>query len=262
MGDTMKKVKSGDPLVVPAQTFNSFVDAARDFQGRRQNQGSSQQQAFYPSGIVPVKNASGSDLGRFSVLGLDGPVYTPSDNEDEFVNHVALSGSTPDEADHLGGFCVLMEPLADGAIGRACILGVCPVKVDVVDADHPYADIKDGDSGQLESGWSGAARILWKEAGTGSKWAYVGLGAGSDRAQFQATVIAQPGSHGGEYTLRPTGQVDDTNDFQAQRIGEQGTTCDAELVAVGRYVDVKRNMQPDATLTSEWVFTALTWPGA
>ena len=34
MNDPLKKVKSGDALVIPAQTFNTFIDAAR---ARREN---------------------------------------------------------------------------------------------------------------------------------------------------------------------------------------------------------------------------------
>ena len=33
---TLKKVKSGDALVIPAQTFNTFIAAARDFRARQQ----------------------------------------------------------------------------------------------------------------------------------------------------------------------------------------------------------------------------------
>ncbi len=39
MGDTLKKVQPGDPLVIPAQTFNTFVDAAKDFLRRQHHQG-------------------------------------------------------------------------------------------------------------------------------------------------------------------------------------------------------------------------------
>ena len=35
MAGPMQKVKRGDPLVIPASTFNTFVDAARDFQKRQ-----------------------------------------------------------------------------------------------------------------------------------------------------------------------------------------------------------------------------------
>ncbi len=31
---TLKKVSTGDPLVIPANTYNAFIDAAQDFQQR------------------------------------------------------------------------------------------------------------------------------------------------------------------------------------------------------------------------------------
>jgi hypothetical protein len=34
MGDHLKKVQSGDPLVVPAATWNAFIDAAEDYRQR------------------------------------------------------------------------------------------------------------------------------------------------------------------------------------------------------------------------------------
>ncbi len=58
MSDTLKKVKSGEPLKIPVVTFNTFVDAARDFRC---------------SGIALVKNASGLDRGRFNILGRPSP---------------------------------------------------------------------------------------------------------------------------------------------------------------------------------------------
>jgi len=36
MTEPLKKVASGDPLKIPAQTFNTFIDAARDFRARQQ----------------------------------------------------------------------------------------------------------------------------------------------------------------------------------------------------------------------------------
>ena len=98
----MKKVKSGDALVIPAQTFNTFIDAARDFRARQQERAQTAQQTFRSSGIILVKNASGYDQDRFAVLGIDGPIITPTDNEDEFKNKVAFNGVTPTEAGHTG----------------------------------------------------------------------------------------------------------------------------------------------------------------
>ena len=176
MGDHLKKVQTGDPLRIPARAYNAFVDAARDLQGRQQEIGGATRREFRQTGIVLVKNSSGADRDRFDVLGVDGVIFTPTDNLDEFKNQVVLKGITPAEDDHLGRFVVLLEPLADGEIGRACVDGVCPARIDVQDADDRFADVKDADAASLLGGAFGAASILWKEDGTGVKWAVVRIG--------------------------------------------------------------------------------------
>ncbi len=35
MGDNMRKVRTGDSLDIPAETFNTFIDSARDFLQRQ-----------------------------------------------------------------------------------------------------------------------------------------------------------------------------------------------------------------------------------
>jgi len=95
MGDSLKKVQPGDPLRIPSATFNAFIDAARDFQGRTQGLAQAPAPAFRQSGIVLVRNDSGADRNRFDALGIDSPIITPTDNEDAFKNHVTLSGSMP-----------------------------------------------------------------------------------------------------------------------------------------------------------------------
>ena len=39
VADAFKKVQAGQPLVVPAQAYNAFVDAAKDFQQRTRHVG-------------------------------------------------------------------------------------------------------------------------------------------------------------------------------------------------------------------------------
>ncbi len=95
MGDTLKKVRPGDALVIPAATFNTFVDTANDFLRRQHLQGQAGTPEPRQSGIVLVKNNSGADRARFDVLGVDSPVISPADNLDAFVNQVALAGVTP-----------------------------------------------------------------------------------------------------------------------------------------------------------------------
>ena len=174
MGDHLKKVKTGDPLVIPAQAFNSFVDAANDLKARQMDGGNGVHRSM-PVQYVLVKNGSGADLDRFGVLGIDAPVILPTDNLDEFKNRVVLSGVTP-AAKHAGRFVVLHEPLANGSIGRACISGACLVKVNVIREGHTFADVEPAQAGRLKSVASGSASILWSESGTGEKWAVVKLG--------------------------------------------------------------------------------------
>ena len=37
-GDPYRKVQAGDPLAIPAETFNTFIDMALDWKGRRLGQ--------------------------------------------------------------------------------------------------------------------------------------------------------------------------------------------------------------------------------
>jgi hypothetical protein len=186
-------------MVIPAQTFNTFIDAARDYLQRRQNTGADPQAEPRQMGVVLVKNTTGADRGLFEILAFDGPVYGPDDNEDGFKFHFAFKGITPD-TDHAGNFAVLLEPVKDGEIGRACALGVTPVRVDVAAEGDRYADVEDGACGALASAASGAARILWKEDGTGEKWALVRLGGAAGGMLRFANVVGLKNSSNGTWT--------------------------------------------------------------
>ena len=174
-GDDLRKVQAGQQFTMPANAYNSFIDAARFVRGREQDRQSKSERVFRQSGIVLVRNASGSARERFDVLGIDAPVVSPSANLTTFQTQVAVDGITPVDPDHRGRFVVLLDPLAAGAIGRAYISGACPAKLYVEDDGHTYADIADGDPTALASGGSGSAQILWREGGTGAQWGIVRL---------------------------------------------------------------------------------------
>jgi hypothetical protein len=177
MGDALKKVQQTQKLRIPAAAYNAFVDTARAHQQRQQDRQQTAQPASRSSGLVLVKNASGADRERFDVLGVNAPLFGPSDNLESFKNTLALTGITP-TADHAGRFVILQEPLKADAIGLALAAGVSIVHINVQDQAHRLADVAEGTAGNLRSGSAGVAQILWKEAGTGVKWALVRLGAG------------------------------------------------------------------------------------
>ncbi len=178
MGDHLRKVRSGERLRIPAETFNSFIDSARDLKERRQRQGQASRGEAARHDVVLIRNDSGTDRERFEILGVDSPIYGPTDNEEEFKNRPSLVGVTPTVADHKGKFVVLLEPVAYGELGRALVVGATPVTVDVTDEAHTFADVADGVATHLASGSEGTAAILWKEAGTGAVWALVRFPAG------------------------------------------------------------------------------------
>lgn len=143
MAGPMQKVKRGDPLVIPAATFNTFIDAARDFQDRQRSSRRDAVREQRDTGIVLVRNESGADRERFDVLGIEGPIIERVDNEDEFKQRVALRGVLP-SSPHPGKFAILLEPAKDQAIVRACVDGVCVVRVRMVDEAHSSADVAVG----------------------------------------------------------------------------------------------------------------------
>ena len=178
MGDSLKKVKSGDALAIPASTFNAFVDAARDFQSRQLQQSRAASQSAPHTGIILVKNASGADRSRFDILGVDSPVFSPAEALGSFQSSVVVNGVTPTTASHAGRFVVLLEPLASNAIGKAVVAGAVPVQLTIDSDSDKFADVNNGQCGSLKSAKSGAAAILWKAAASGTVWAIVRIGAG------------------------------------------------------------------------------------
>lgn len=181
MADAMKKVSTGDPLRIPAQAYNAFIDAARDFQQRTAQIGQQATPGYRSAGIVLVKNESGEARQRFDVLGLGEPVILPDAGdaaEQSFKNAVAFRGDLPDETEHKGKFVILAEPLATNAIGRAYLAGVTAVRLRLEDSAQKVkaAEIIDADATALQPSSGGSAAVLWHQEQTGDVWAIVRLG--------------------------------------------------------------------------------------
>lgn len=172
----MNKVLPGQRLRMAAADYNAFVDAAQGFRRRAFAQETGESWRDTKPGIVVVRNSSGADRERFAVLTLGGVLIPPDDNEPEFLSRFAFDCMQPGDvnaphADPEQKFVILQEPLRAGAMGKAMISGLSPVKVDIGHASHEYADFKAGETGYLQSSYTGSARLLYKESGTGVKWA-------------------------------------------------------------------------------------------
>ncbi len=173
--DNLRKVQSGQKLEIHATTFNSFVDAARDFKERQRDRRSQPEPYFPDSGIILVANNSGADRNRFDVLGVTQPIIAPEANLIEFKRRPTFRGVRP-EAQHKCRFVVLLEPVKANKIARAVIAGVTIVRLKVDDPLDTCCDIQPKKCDYLKSSIDGSAQILWKQKNSGVCWAIVRLG--------------------------------------------------------------------------------------
>lgn len=192
---TLQHVNRGDPLVITASDHNAFVDAAKAYQQDQRGRGGGKRRQ--DGDTVLVRNDTGVAVPRFGVLGLGAPLILPSDNLPGFQNRIALAGAAPTD-DHVGRFCVLLEPLAIDAIGRACIDGSCVARVWMDDEDHVYADIDTDAHEWLLSAATGLAQLLWvqppEQRDPGEPeiaWAVVRIGGGVGGATSIPVVLIE-----------------------------------------------------------------------
>jgi hypothetical protein len=93
--------------------------------------------------------------------------------------------------DHIGKYAVTLEPIAKGKIGKACVWGVCPVRLMTndphTDPDKPgdrFAELDPNDPTGLQTGTQGSAEILDRGTGTGSVWGFVRIGPQTPTGRF------------------------------------------------------------------------------
>lgn len=185
-----KHVTTGEKFRFGARTYNeltSLIEKDRQSGLSMQAKGARGNNDF-----VLVKNISGSDVGRFGVLGIAGILFNPQTALPAFVSRTVFTGEMPTESHQTGRFLICAEPIRNGAIGRAWADGIVTTRIFVQDASHNYATVKPNDATQLISALEGLCYILYKEAGTGQKWAVVRYGgsgsSGGVRTAFLKTT--------------------------------------------------------------------------
>jgi hypothetical protein len=177
---SLRHVQRGQPLRIPADDWNRIIDATRaHYEQMGRPAPVAARGRHHPGAGLPgvwVRNDTGSDLPLFGVAGLGSPLITPDQHLAEWQHNPSFSVTAVDAGLHGKGlFVVVLEPLATGAIGRAILHGVTPVRVDVTDEEHGFATVAEGQAA-LMSAVEGPAQILWRAGGTGEQWALVRLG--------------------------------------------------------------------------------------
>lgn len=203
----IQKVQPGQKIRgnFSAAAFNAMAAAAEAYaESQHDMLPGSSSSLVTQSGVISVKNTSGSDRARFDVLGIESPVFTPAVALDAFKNSVTVTGTTPTTATHAGRFVVLLEPVANNAIGRAVVAGAVPVQLTIDSDSDKFADVNDGQCGSLKSVKSGAAAILWKAASSGTIWAIIRIGAGGgDSVRYGRYIARVSPTNSNLLTIRP-----------------------------------------------------------
>lgn len=239
---SLKHVQSGQPLRIPASDWNAIIDATRAHYEQQANvaSGKPATTGANTTGIVYVKNASGADQERFAVLGIDTPIILPDESsgghEEEFKRQVALSCVVPVVPTHTGRFVILTEPLADGAIGRAYVDGVCVVRLRVSHNlnKSAQADVVEYDSTVLELKAGGGAQVIWREEVTtspGECWAIVRLGPAT-RDGYWARIYGSADQSGNIWHYGFDEVAFDGTDWAAVPGGRYGDSIDPNTHAI------------------------------
>lgn len=173
----MKKINSSKPRV-PIATFNQLVD---DY-SLRHGTGAAVPGAHNLPPVWPeikIKNDSGANRPLGGVLKITSFPLTDKKN-----SHRWFAGQIP--TDRLSPYCVLLEPIPNGKIGRALLTGVCIARVSVDNALHRWVDCTTS-ADYLQTYPTGFGRLLVAPTTTGIQDLPVHLG-----DSFRGTLIGKP----------------------------------------------------------------------
>ena len=159
---------------IPAADWNELRDFMNNYTPQNGGMVNNPLNPFF----VYVQNDTSDDLPAFSVVRLDGTIYpqrSAADTKDAALNQLLeISGDTPtgELNENIG---ILQEDVEAGQLGKAVVVGasLCYVQVDNANTAYKFAkSINSAEKLQADES-EGQVRIVWKEAGTGKKLAYV-----------------------------------------------------------------------------------------
>ena len=177
MTNQIRRYQPGEKLRgFPVESWRIVADSIEEFKGSQQNLPTPFNASTRSFEIILNKHTVDLD-DPFQVLRLDAPVNKAADNPDAPYQTLTWEGIAPDSAAANGNasWVVLQKPAAQDRDAPAVLFGPSWVKVDVQSESDLMAGPIDGDVTKLKSGYG--VPIIWKESGTGIKWAIVQLGA-------------------------------------------------------------------------------------
>ena len=137
---------------LPSEPWNKFLDVVKPDAEPARREG------FSTSPVeILVHNTTAATVPYFGVLGISDPFTTYAADAGTFLKRDVMKGIAPTAG---GPFVVVQVGLGAGEAGRARLLGLTRVKLDVQAAGDTFAGPSTSTL-QLKTGTSGPARILW-----------------------------------------------------------------------------------------------------
>jgi hypothetical protein len=132
--------------------------------------------------VILARNNTGGDVPRWGVMAIGGVEIDPTAGDTQrrsFEEQPCITGTMP-SATTGAAFCIAVEPIKAGKIGRVAVAGVVQAKITVGsgvtgDRARPHAS-----RDTLELAANGPARVLWRPSGSGTVWGLVRIGDGGD----------------------------------------------------------------------------------
>lgn len=216
---TLQRINPGDRFRPSATAWNAAMDATEDYLRRRPGAvvGSIVDNR---SQLVYVRNDTGEDLDQFSVVGVQGAVISPSENQADFTANPYLVGVVPTSR-HVGNFAITQEPIPDGKFGRAIVAGWSHAWLKPASSGD-YAEVISGDTDQLQQGDTGSALILYiptAAAGSDAVLGMIRFGGGTASVKDTQRGVDVWGCH-------PWDCTSDASSFAAVSCGACTTTPD------------------------------------
>lgn len=253
MANPYQKPQPGDPPKRSARFDAELVDVVRYVKGLMATTGQRTGATQSANGVIDIRNDSEEDVDRFGILGLDDLVFTPTDSLGDFQASPLYSGVVPVFPDHDGNFCVALDPIASGKIGKARVAGLVCVQIAITSGLEWYdhADVTDEDASKLTLLPAGAAQVLWKEEGTGTKWAIVRLGVPRGnvtlRMKLDEELAAEGSATASVWKGDPLADTEDDCTLYAGESGaslmSEGSSFDADKFVFGTWFPDSRKWE-------------------
>ena len=188
--------KKGDKKI-PHQVWNRVVRNVNDLEAGKYGIVANSVGVARDLDVITIKN-TGLLLQAYSVVEITGIVFSPTGMSGAFQDTAAVTADIP-SSNAVTTYAVTLEPIDAGKFGKAAASGIVPCRIDVSDASHKFA-VAAQNSVRLASKNGGDSTIIWKESGTGLKWALVRLGSGGG---VVLGTVSQTWNKGGTATVTP-----------------------------------------------------------